>query len=384
MDFGISSIFPVIWNYGPDIFTIGGFHVRWYNCIFALIFIIARSLGIMFFQKANKEVEKVDTIIVYCMLGAVLGSRLAHVIFYDWAYFSHHLLEIFLPFKFSPSFEFVGYKGLASHGIIPGLVIAMYFCLKKINSYGKKTTLLWLFDKIAIGGAVAGCILRIGNFMNSEIYGEPTANALVSVVFVRETVDLIKNSAPFVEKISVGRVVDERNAGEEFLQPIVLRIIFKKQINDEGYVRSFLENNVKAILANSYVARQNIFERKDLPLRYSLTNDKGTYSALVVTDGVKRHPSQLYESFTYAIILALLFFVWYRKHNRLRDGVLIGLFLIIVFSLRLIHETLKDRGDVVFSTSWGNVNTAQALSIPIIILGLVFYFWNYKKGGAEN
>jgi prolipoprotein diacylglyceryltransferase len=53
-------------------------------------------------------------------------------------YFRNHLLEIFLPFRFTPTFEFTGYQGLASHGAAISIIIAMYYYSKKIlkDHYG--------------------------------------------------------------------------------------------------------------------------------------------------------------------------------------------------------------------------------------------------------
>jgi prolipoprotein diacylglyceryltransferase len=50
--------------------------------------------------------------------------------FYDWEYFRNHLLEIFLPVRFT--FEFTGFQGLASHGAAISIIVAMYFFSKKI------------------------------------------------------------------------------------------------------------------------------------------------------------------------------------------------------------------------------------------------------------
>ena len=45
-------------------------------------------------------------------------ARLGHVLFYDWAYYQNHLLEVLLPIasKADGGYAFVGFRGLASHG----------------------------------------------------------------------------------------------------------------------------------------------------------------------------------------------------------------------------------------------------------------------------
>ena len=63
--------------------------------------------------------------------------------------------------------------GLASHGGAVAIVIALILFTRK---YGPKFNFdfLWLMDRIGIATALAGALIRLGNLMNSEIYGNPT------------------------------------------------------------------------------------------------------------------------------------------------------------------------------------------------------------------
>jgi phosphatidylglycerol:prolipoprotein diacylglycerol transferase len=373
----------LIWNYGPDIFTIGSFQIRWYSIIIASTFIIADRFLRFAFSKAGKEEEKVKTLIVYIMIGALLGARIFHVIFYDWDYYSSHPIEILLPFKFYPSFKFQGFTGLASHGVIIGLFVSLFLGFKKINREGTKTTFLWLGDKVVIIAALCSCMVRLGNFMNSELYGDPTTNNFISVIYVRDAVNIIKNSGSFVESISVAAIPKEKPGSKDCFNNLVFNIKFKKGMRDEAYINKFLEKNVKFILTAALSGiYENITEPKDTLLNYSIKNEKGVYTASVYTTGIKRHPSQLYEAFTYALLFILLFSLWYFKRDKLREGVLFGLFLIIAMTLRIFHEMLK-AGQVIFETKYGIINCAQILSIPIIIMGIVIYFWTYKRRNTQ-
>ncbi len=69
---------------------------------------------------------------------------------------------------------------------------------------------------------------------------------------------------------------------------------------------------------------------------------------------------------------------WYRRKEKTREGSLSGLFIIIVFTLRIFHEMLKE-GEVVYSNELFSITNAQMLSIPVIIVGIIFYCWNFKK-----
>ena len=74
------------------------------------MFVIAFGLGwyIMkhIFEKEKEPIEKLDTLFIWTVVATLLGARLGHVFFYDWEYYRNNLLEILLPFRFSPKFEF--------------------------------------------------------------------------------------------------------------------------------------------------------------------------------------------------------------------------------------------------------------------------------------
>ncbi len=173
----------IIWAPDPVIFTIAGFELRWYSLLFALGFVLSYVLLKKDFSRRGLPPEKLDKLTIYVVLATVIGARLAHCFFYDWDYYSDHLLEIILPVKFSPDFQFTGFRGLASHGGILGVAIAIWLFSRR-----HKVDALWLYDRLAIVGALAGTCIRLGNLMNSEIIGKP---AEVPWAFVFTYVDTI-------------------------------------------------------------------------------------------------------------------------------------------------------------------------------------------------
>ena len=115
------------------------------------------------------SLDVLDRYLLYSVIGTILGARIGNCVFYDWAYFSQHPLEIILPFRFEPEFQFVGFRGLASHGALLGLLIAYAILAKRTGQ-----TIGWFLDKGAtVAGLCLACI-RMGNFMNGEIVGTPT------------------------------------------------------------------------------------------------------------------------------------------------------------------------------------------------------------------
>lgn len=150
---------------------LGFFTIRYYSLMFVLAFGLGLTLMKKIYIKDEIPLEKLDKLFIYTVLATILGARLGHVFFYDWAYFKDHLAEILLPVKFAP-FRFTGFAGLASHGAAIGIITALYFYSRNIL----KKPLLFVLDRVGIVVALAGFFIRIGNLMNSEIIGKPTGS----------------------------------------------------------------------------------------------------------------------------------------------------------------------------------------------------------------
>jgi phosphatidylglycerol---prolipoprotein diacylglyceryl transferase len=163
-------LMQIIWDVDPALLKIGGFELRYYSLFFALGFIFGYMIVKRMFLKADIPIKELDNLLIYVVVGGLAGARLGHCLFYDWAYFSQHPLEMFLPVQFSPEFRFTGFQGLASHGGAIGIIIALILFVRKssLKNY------LQVLDYVAIPTALAGALIRLGNLMNSEIYGHET------------------------------------------------------------------------------------------------------------------------------------------------------------------------------------------------------------------
>jgi prolipoprotein diacylglyceryl transferase len=91
-------------------------------------------------------------------------------------------------------------------------------------------------------------------------------------------------------------------------------------------------------------------------------------------DNTPRHPAQLYEAIYCLLLFIMLFTLWYRYRTVIKEGVLFGWFLIILFTLRFIDEFLKIN-QVEFEDSM-ILNMGQILSIPFVIVGIIILFRN--------
>lgn len=158
------------WDVTPEIFNLGGISVRYYGLLFALAFIFGYKVEEKMFKSEGLPMPWLDKLWIYVAIATIIGARLGHCIFYDWAYYSTHPLEMILPVRFTPEFKFTGYQGLASHGAAIGIIAGLWYYSKKIS----KKSIFWILDRAVIPIALAGFFIRMGNLMNSEIVGVVT------------------------------------------------------------------------------------------------------------------------------------------------------------------------------------------------------------------
>ena len=160
-------ISAIIWDIDPNI--IPGFdYLRWYGASWALGMLVGYQIVSRIFRAEGVPIEALDKITTYVALGAIIGARLGHILFYDPIHYWQHPIEI-LPIRLEPSFAFTGLAGLASHGGILGALFALYLYTRKHHQ-----RYLWLLDRLTIGGTALGGFIRLGNLMNSEIIGVPS------------------------------------------------------------------------------------------------------------------------------------------------------------------------------------------------------------------
>lgn len=159
-----------VWDMDPAIFRLGPFEVRWYGLLFALGFFLGFQIMAQIYGKEQRDLNHLPELIIYLMLGTVIGARLGHVLFYQPGDYLAHPWEILMIWK----------GGLASHGGFAGVLIALYLYLKK----HRDMSFIQLADRLAIPCLLAAAMIRIGNFFNSEILGTPS-DLPWAVVFAR-------------------------------------------------------------------------------------------------------------------------------------------------------------------------------------------------------
>ncbi|HKL09201.1 MAG TPA: prolipoprotein diacylglyceryl transferase [Bacteroidales bacterium] len=174
------------WDVDPEIIGFWGLSIRYYGVLFAASFFFGYLIMQKIFKKEGLSVELLDKLTVYVAVGTVVGARLGHCLFYDPAYYLQNPIEIIKIWR----------GGLASHGAAIGILIALYYFARK-----NKKPYLWILDRIVIVVALAGFFIRMGNLMNSEIYGIETSLPW-GFIFVRNGEVLPKHPTQIYEALS--------------------------------------------------------------------------------------------------------------------------------------------------------------------------------------
>ena len=157
------NLLAVYWDVDPVIVSLGKIQIRYYSLFFIIAFTIGYYLFKYFFKREQVPLKILDPLLYTLIIGTLVGARLGHCLFYQPDYYLANPIEIL----------YVWEGGLASHGGAIALLLAMWWFA---HHYGKKNhfSFLWIMDRLGITVALAGFFIRMGNLMNSEIYGNET------------------------------------------------------------------------------------------------------------------------------------------------------------------------------------------------------------------
>lgn len=160
----IGSILALVLIYlrsnNPDGLDVGPLAVRWYGMMFLIGFIIGYRIIWHMFRHEGAPEQWLPTLLIYVAVATIVGARLGHCLFYEWDYYSAH------PAKIIAFWE----GGLASHGGTIAIIIAIFIYSRRVTHRSP----LWTFDRLVVAIALVGCLIRLGNLFNSEIFGTAT------------------------------------------------------------------------------------------------------------------------------------------------------------------------------------------------------------------
>lgn len=260
----------ITWTASPDIYS-GFVTVRWYGLMFAIGFWFGYEVVWREFRHEGVPEAWVSKLFIYVIVATVVGARLGHVLFYDWAYYSQHLSEI-------PK---IWEGGLASHGGVLGIMVSIWLYSK----YVTHRPMLWTFDRVVVPVGVVAALIRVGNLFNHEIYGGPT---------------------------------------------------------DVPWAFRFIEN-----------------------IPQYLAGAAPQFSA-------PSHPTQIYEALAYLLTFGVVMWLYWRRNEQERPGLIFGVFMLGIFGARFLVEFLKnvqEPWELQLRATCG-MDMGQLLSVPFVALGV--------------
>ncbi len=199
----------------PSLIELGPLKIQYY----AVSWLIS-ALLIYFFLKQNKIIKEIglskdevnDMVFMYGLfLGAMCGGRIGYMLFYGTEQLVNNPLSLF----------YIWQGGLSFHGGLIGVIVAlMIFCKKKNISFLRLTDAVVLTMPIGLG------IVRIGNFLNGELYGKAT-NGEWGFIFPTDPFGLLRHPSQLYESFGEGLVL------------FLLLFFINSQTNLKGIVSSF-------------------------------------------------------------------------------------------------------------------------------------------------
>lgn len=160
----------IIWDFDPTFIKIGDLEIRYYGLMWVAAFLLGSWLFGKIVKREHKDQKLAESVFMYGIIATAIGARVGHCLFYEPTYYLEHPLEIITGIRNG---------GLASHGAAIGMLIGFWLFSRKY-----KVPFLWTMDRVTMPVAIGGALIRVGNLMNSEVYGTAT-DAPWGFIFVR-------------------------------------------------------------------------------------------------------------------------------------------------------------------------------------------------------
>lgn len=362
----------IIWNVHPELIHIGPIRAAWYGLLFAMAFLAGQYVLGKVFKIEGKTEDDLAKFSFYVIIATIVGARLGHVVFYQPDYYFTHPIDILKIWE----------GGLASHGAAIGILIAVYLYSRKYN-----VPYLWILDRLVIVVALGGAFIRLGNLMNSEIIGKPT-NLPFAFIFANRWIDNTLKNYDESENIGYKRNFIQKASFKDTtingiqLAPLQINTCFDSEKASATEAKQFLQMNLPFILQSKDIAEHILLA--DQP-NFQVTESEKEIIVSWQAYGIPRHPSQIYESLSSMLLFIFLISLYQRYKQHTPQGLLFGLFLIILFSLRFLYEFLKENqveGENVIQQIT-HMNLGQLLSLPFIAVG-IWLLIKQKKTKLQN
>jgi len=174
----------------PEIVRVGPLALRWYG----MMYLVGYVIGIWIARRRIRrglvpfDAKAIDNLVMYLVIGMLIGARFVYVLLYDPASYKSHPLEALA----------IWHGGLSFHGAILGMGIAIV-----IFSRRHHLPFWTVADTFALAGTPGLFFGRIGNFINGELYGRPT-NVRWAMIFPNDRRHLPRHPSQLYEALSEG------------------------------------------------------------------------------------------------------------------------------------------------------------------------------------
>ena len=165
----------IVHNFDPVLIDFGFLQIRWYSISYILGILLGWVYASKLIRKTAKDKYSVDNItktqlddlIIYLILGIIIGGRLGYIILYNFQYYSQNIIEIFKIWE----------GGMSFHGGLLGVVISIL-----VFSNKNKLNFFKFSDIVSCVAPIGIFLGRIANFINGELYGK-ISNLPWAVIF---------------------------------------------------------------------------------------------------------------------------------------------------------------------------------------------------------
>ena len=155
----------IIHNFDPVLIDLGFFQIKWYSIAYIMGIILGWAYALRIIKKLQNNTESFepikrsdfDDLLIYLILGIILGGRLGYIIFYNLDYYIQNSFEIFKLWQ----------GGMSFHGGLIGIIVAIF-----IFSKNKNTNFFKYSDIVACVAPIGIFLGRIANFINGELFGK--------------------------------------------------------------------------------------------------------------------------------------------------------------------------------------------------------------------
>jgi phosphatidylglycerol---prolipoprotein diacylglyceryl transferase len=255
----------------------------------------------------------------------------------------------FITWNVSPEMFSIGPITLRWYGLLFALSFVIGYIIMQ-RMFAKENLPISLLDELATYMIIATVV---GARLGHVLFYEPES-------YLKHPLDILK-------------IWEGGLASHGAAVGIMIALYFFARHNKKPYLWAFDRVVIVVALAGFFIRTGNLMNSEifgkptDLPWAFIFTR----------VSGIPRHPTQIYEALCYLASFFLLLNYYYKKNGNPRTGSIFGMFLILIFGVRIFIEFLKEP-QVGFENSM-TFNMGQILSVPFVLLGIYLLFRRTAK-----